>query len=73
MLVPLCCPSPPLDHWLPRHEAEPSAIVQHCKAVARQHHAATIDAADALTISHGPEIEKFLLELGAGFAFLAGS
>ncbi len=51
---------PPLDHRLPRHEAERSAIVQHCKAAARQHHAATVDAVDALTISHGPKLKAGL-------------
>lgn len=41
---------PVLDHWLPGHQAEPHAIIQHDEASAGEHEAAAVDTADSFAI-----------------------
>src|SRR5690554_5676449 len=40
------------QHGLPGHQGEPLAVIKHRKAPAGQHHAAPVDAAHPLAVTH---------------------
>ena len=48
---------PLLDHRLPRHQAEPHAVIEHRVAPAGEHHASPVDARYALPIGEGPMLQ----------------
>ena len=48
---------PLFDHWLPGHQREPHAVIEHRIAPAGKHDATPVDAGHALAISHWPMLQ----------------
>lgn len=58
---------PLLDHRLPRHQAEPHAVIEHRVAPASEHDGTPVDASHALAVGHGA-----MLQAGIGGNVLRG-
>ena len=60
-------PQPLLDHWSPRHQAEPHAIIQHRVAPAGEHDPAPVDTCGPLPLGY-----RAMLQAGFGSDVING-